>query len=890
MRIGTGGTERELRRRRPARLPGLVWIGLAAGLVIWTGVVFLGGMSFTDYLRPEVQNLSGTTNLADALGALATAPERYVAALAAPPIDEIAIDIKFKNLLRLQEKRAEALRRRVLIAAEGDEVPATVTHDGRSVRVSLRLKGDWSDHFEGSKWSFRIQVKGGDQLFGMRRFSLQAPETRGFHTEIFFMDHLRREGVLALRYFFVDVTVNGRHVGLMAVEEHFGKELLESQQRREGVVVRFDESRMWDNVVSAGAFGPFDDYRNAEIGAFGSKKISNSPTLSAQRDVAIGLLRGFAEGALPASQVFDVEQMARFLAVAEVWRVDHGLRWHNLRFYLNPMTFRLEPVGFDANLQVHYVGRGLVTERQEQDLIPRVLEDPAIREAFVRNLRRIATDVVEGDLVAHMKELEEQQLAILSREYPLRAPYDFTPMVERARRLREITLENFDLFTPLMVDPERPYAMAVHAWLSSDDQGPYLELANALPVPVSVVSLGFVSGGTGSKGAWEGGLELPLALPPLRPGHGAPRVRLRYREPGGAVLGPGVEGVARVQGQQRPYAFRAQPYTPALDANPLVAGDLDEVLAHHPFLAFDAAAGLLRAEPGLHAVQGSLVLPRGIGLTLPPGTTLRFAAGEGILAWGPLRFEGTEQAPIVLEGPDSEDPASMWAGVVVLQSDAPSHWSWVEVRRTSGTNRGAWSVTAGVLFRRTTVTLEHCRLVGNRTEDAINLVHSHVEARGLDIHDTSSDAFDGDFIEGSIEGGTISDVGGDGIDVSGSRLRVEGVHLTRVHDKAVSVGEGSQLEAEGLDIREVGTAMASKDRSRGELSDSDVKDVAHVAFMAYVKKPEYGPAQLEARGNRLAAVAELAVAQTGSRVVVDGQPIPESDVDIEALYQGYMKK
>jgi len=46
----------------------------------------------------------------------------------------------------------------------------------------------------------------------------------------------------------------------MAFEEHFSKELLESQGRREGVIVKFDESLFWDYRVANGQAGPFNNY------------------------------------------------------------------------------------------------------------------------------------------------------------------------------------------------------------------------------------------------------------------------------------------------------------------------------------------------------------------------------------------------------------------------------------------------------------------------------------------------------------------------------------------------------------------------------------------------------------------------------------------------------
>jgi hypothetical protein len=69
----------------------------------------------------------------------------------------------------------------------------------------------------------------------MRRFSIQAPETRGYQGEPVFFKALQMLGVIVPRYLFVTVTLNGTHMGLMAFEEHFARELLEhSQSQRRG--------------------------------------------------------------------------------------------------------------------------------------------------------------------------------------------------------------------------------------------------------------------------------------------------------------------------------------------------------------------------------------------------------------------------------------------------------------------------------------------------------------------------------------------------------------------------------------------------------------------------------------------------------------------------------
>jgi hypothetical protein len=887
LRIGgtdTASAPRSRERRRPRSL---LRIAVVLFLVIgYTALVFAGGVTFFAYLRPALQNLSGATTTRHAMAALVRAPGNYLRAqMARAPVEQLSVDVKFKHMHKIHEKRAEAMRMGVLLTSSEDLVPATITHRGRTVPVKIRLKGDLTDHLVGDKWSFRVQVKSNDQLFGMRRFSIQAPSTRGFHSELFALEHLRREGVLAPRYFFVDVVVNGKNVGLMALEEHFSKELLESQQRKEGVILRFDEEPFWQNMTQNVGHGPFDNFRIASIQPFASGRISRSRKLSADLEIATGLLRAFIEHRLPATQVFDVELLGRFLAVAEIWRSTHALRWHNVRFYFNPITARLEPVGFDLNLQIHYAGGGLGA--RSNDYSAWLLEDSAIRRAFIASLRRIADDVVAGPLLEELRELEAAQLVLLHREFPLRAPFDFQPVLEHARLLRTIDEGNFPLFAPEMGDAARRYARALEAYIQEDARGRYLELVNTLPVPVKVTSLRFSDIDAGPDFAVAAGVDLPLELPPTDYQAAPSPLRLYYA--GGD--GYGVDGVAWVEGQAESYSFAAVSYAPPLARNPVPRASLEEALAQHAFLGHDAQENWLRVAPGRWDVQGSLVLPEGMGLRIPAGTRLFFPPREGLVASGPLEFAGTPEEPVVLEGARGDDPARLWAGVVVLESDRPCHWSHVFVRHTGGFDHEGWSLTGGVVFRKTSVTLEGVHIEGSRGEDALNVIRSRIAFTDVDITDTASDAFDGDFTEGTLEGGRISRVGGDGIDVSGSEVVLRGVYLSEIRDKAVSVGEASRLGATGLRIEKVGTAFVSKDSSRGEISDSLVEDVTHVALMAYVKKPEYGPGEVVARNNRFSGVGKLAVAQVGRRVVVDGEPVAEEDVDVDALYdKGYMRR
>jgi hypothetical protein len=146
------------------------------------------------------------------------------------------LDIYMSNgaLAKLKDKREETLGkpgvRQVLTKSKDDWVKAKIIADDGTrseENVSLRLKGDWTDHIEDPmKISFRIKVRKGGYVFGLKHFSIQHPKTRAYQVEPLLLEHMTKHGVLAPRYSFVDVRINGYKIGLMALEEHFSKELV----------------------------------------------------------------------------------------------------------------------------------------------------------------------------------------------------------------------------------------------------------------------------------------------------------------------------------------------------------------------------------------------------------------------------------------------------------------------------------------------------------------------------------------------------------------------------------------------------------------------------------------------------------------------------------------
>jgi len=340
-----------------------------------------------------------------------------------------------------------------------------------------------------------------------------------------------------------------------------------------------------------------------------------------------------------------------------------------------------------------------------------------------------------------------------------------------------------------------------------------------------------------------------------------------------ALLAEDLERLERLGFRRRPdgVPHAGRPAAPTLAA----------ALAAHPYLRHDAEHGRLTIVPGVHDVQEDLVLPSGLALHIGPGTTLRFPPRALLLTDAPLLFAGTARAPIVLEPLEG---AASWDGIVVLGAQGRSEWNDVIVRKTQAIARGGWLMTGGITFYRSPLTLTSCRFEGTLAEDGLNVFGTDLLFERVTFTGCASDSFDGDFVTGELRACAFEDGQADGLDVSGSDVRIVDCRFARLGDKACSIGERSRARIEGGAMEDVGLGIACKDDSDVEVSGLSIQ-ARHYALAAFVKKPEYGPARLVARGLTLAGALGTAIAQTGCSLELDGALVPTQDIDVEASYE-----
>ena len=120
-------------------------------------------------------------------------------------------------------------------------------------------------------------------------------------------------------------------------------------------------------------------------------------------------------------------------------------------------------------------------------------------------------------------------------------------------------------------------------------------------------------------------------------------------------------------------------------------------------------------------------------------------------------------------------------------------------------------------------------------------------------------------------------------------MKVNGTIFELVGDKALSVGEASRMDVSNIVIKNAGTGVASKDGSTLNIIDSKIINVKTVGLMAYIKKPEYGAAVINAKNVSFSDFIRPARVQVGSTISIDGALIESENINVKEMYKTIMK-
>ncbi len=795
---------------------------------------------------------------------------------------------------KLEEYIESALEDGIISPKNKSYVDGFIMSGFDSIPIEIRLKGDWVDHLTSGKPSYRIKVKGDFSFNGLKTFSIQHPKTRNFLNEWFMHKWCESEGILATSYDFLSVTFNGERMGVYAIEEHFDKQLLEQKSRREGVLLKFDETGFWDlSLLKKDNDKSYPYYQGSFISLFKKKRTLKNKVLKNQfvdGSRALQLFKGMDERV---DEFLDIEQTAKYYAILEIGCAFHANHWHNRRYYFNPITQNLENVGFDMlagedpeqELSIIY---GLNSSRKslrEGRLDARLFKNKEFRTYYVKYLKQFSDSTYLNSVFEELKdELNSKEL--LMQEEFVDVNLDKNFYYSRANRIQrklpyvneswnkymDVSFNEIQVKQDKYIEHQSDFyleSLSINSYVHKVDSAKYkVEIENYHLNDITIVGY-MMKNDTFIK------FNEPFIIKGFKDGIKTHTLDVIVKNKPKSVLFTLSNDPQEVLSKKVLKWRKPKGETSKMK----LIGKFSYESSYYKVIEDE-----LVFNSGELIIDELLFIPKEYKVRIDKGTKIDFINGGGLIINNDFIANGSIVEPIVINSSDRNNH-----GITILKANNV-YMNYVELSNLDALHYKKWNLTGSVTIYESETELKNCKIDGNTCEDGLNIIRSNFTIDSLEVKNTKSDGFDADFCTGLIQNSYFESTGNDCIDFSGSTIKIRNINILNSGDKGISGGEASILDLNNIYVDGAITGIASKD---GSIVKGHTITVTNSEFglAVFRKKPEYSGASIDLKLIKYSNLGRTGIVEAGSFVVIDDNYFyGSSKLDIEELYSRFEKK
>ena len=761
--------------------------------------------------------------------------------------DEFFIDIKFEDLRKIQYYRNSSL---IIgyVSPEGkdNDVPAKLTYRGKIHRIKMSLTG-WTLRHVGDikKWSFRIKMKDDASILRMKEFNLLYPSSRGYLSD--WIGHKLQEkvGLIALRIQFVNVNINGDDLGLYCMEENYDKILIENNQLKEGIVFK------WGNVPKM----------------YNSGKILKDSNLNKSSILLRNLIKSFAIHDIGIDKLFDLPKMAKHFAVNDLMNGGgHGIALSNTRFYFNPITNLIEPIGREWAITT-YKYENLQNEMalsveylNDSPFFNNFFSDSTFMKLYINELNILSEKSFLDSFFNKISDEMQSVTNIIYRDNPFYVyPKEF--------------LYNNQNYIRSKIYPNQPIAAYYSDIINNKLQ---LSLRNLQCIPVRIVNVTLN----------DSLIFLPkkdslLIGDKKNPIH----KQIEFSIPKGLLLDNMLDKLNityHLIGIDSIYTDEVFPWSYE-ETNSFLYNFTKQKpnYRNFNFLTIDEVNNNIVFDCGKLCLTNNLIIPAGYEILINEDTKLNMINSASIISYSPIQFYGSEENPIIITSSDSTGQ-----GIFVLNTKEISVLDHVQFTNLTNPSKNGWELSGAITFYEADVSINNCIFSDNRRgDDFLNIIRSEFDINNTLFIDILSDAFDSDFCTGKIFNSSFVNCGNDAIDISGSNLKIDNVFCDNIGDKGISSGENSQIIANNVKISNSEIAICSKDLSKIIISNVVLHN-NQIGFTAFQKKPEFGSGSIDGSEVEMEDVSIPYLIEISSNCSIDGNKIISNNDRIKDILYG----
>lgn len=778
-----------------------------------------------------------------------------------PNIKEIKIFIKFKNFEKILKDRETALLNS--INEDPKNVPCKVSDGIRIYKCKVRLKGDLADHWSSAKrMSLRIDVKGGF-IHGMKEFSIQKPRARQFPYDAVFHDINKQFGRLSANTSeFYSVKVNGESWGVMNAEPIIDEKYIEINEVKRLGIFRISNQKDWAHIRINGSYPHyFISDPTISISMRGNDKIALENSILNEIYSHIFFSLSNKDGS-----IFDRQIMIGNLAYALAWGSLHTLYNTNAWYVWNTYERKLEPVLTD---QAQWQNtKKYINSLRDLPFEYRIMfkNNPLKEEELYEELIKLDNFFKKNNPIDDINNLKKKY-------FPNDQRFNKTPILENLSYLNENASEvvtKINLLASLDFENTKMSKITPEQLEQIDKVSEIFHFSDG-----TVRIFNLLANEIKAKDIIIGNVEnnIDRNIPPSKP-ESLSFIDIKTNHLGYHSDAISVKFI--INGKEK------------IDSNTYsltkINYDLDSPKTAENYCQYNRSQNHCILK-GVLNIDESIVFNK--KTIINPGTRINFLEGGNLIFNSSVLITGTTDDPVSFDG-------NGFGGIYIKNDNEQ-----ISIIQNSNFNNLA---TFDSLLKRYTGSINgyggtfklvNVAISNGNAEDQLNIINANVDISGLNISNATSDAFDCDFCKGIIKDINFFNVGGDGLDISGSDLKIIKMYARNIKDKAFSVGEKSLAYIDDAFYDSVATGIAVKDSSVVEASNISLKNIDYDLFMTYVKKPFYkGDTKLEVKEYIVSGEFEsnVCVREEGTYLIVNNTNCEISEINIDELYQGRMKK
>tara|TARA_B100000575_G_scaffold116144_1_gene92401 strand:+ start:12396 stop:15029 length:2634 start_codon:yes stop_codon:yes gene_type:complete len=803
--------------------------------------------------------------------------------------DKLVFDIKYRDYMEILSSREKSIKSFRASEEIHEWVPATMTYKNKKYDIEIKLKGVHSEHWKHpNKWSFKIKLLNENSIHGVRRFSIQKPKTRDFLYEWIFMQVLKEEGLISHRTKYLEAVVNGNNLGIYFFEEQHSKELIENNKRREGPIIGLDKN-LWideaNNLENLTINVLADSFWRAKIKPvqFKDDKIGTEQEIYLKN--AINLFEDFRNSKIKINEAFDVDQLARLMAVKAIFGAIE-FDWRDIKFYYNPITSLLEPIGREVHINKSFNKNNIwwvdtsdtgVNNSDQKDFLNLLYKDYDFYALYLKELNRLSQEDYIKKVLEKNNKLFNDYKRLLKYNFPLEDIFSNKHINSTRDTIRK-TINPIQGINAYFIEYK-------------NDDNILISVQNTQRLPVEIKAIEF-------NDAKKLFLEKPIIIKGKEHKKPVKNNIINFncskkeninnniscsnyfiKKDDKNSISENNKVIFNILGQNNIRQSEILRFynSKSADTKNKNINSLDE-LENLAILNIDKKNKLIKFQKDKINLDKKIIIPEGYLVSFSAGSEIILSGKGQIISYSPVKIIGEENKPIIFK---NESGANYGNGITIINANSKSFIKNANFFGLSSPRIESGEGLLGAInFFRSDVIIENSKFENNLGEDFLNIISSDFSIKNVTMNRVNFDAIDFDFSNGSIENVSILNSGNDALDFSGSKVNVKNILINNAGDKGISVGEKSNITVENIKLENTNIALASKDLSNLNLDNVEILN-SNVAVAAYQKKPEYGPGFASITNISIKDSKNKFIAVNNSKIKINGEFVKSPDINLE---------